>query len=102
MERNGTSYTLNLGILAGGSYTYSAKTSLNNVPLSASGQFAVERVPLEMMEQGADYRLLYALSRKYGGGMVTAPNVASIADSLAKNSQIKPLIRLETENTPLI
>ena len=102
MERSGTSYTLNLGILAGGSYTYSAKTALNSVPLSASGQFAVERVPLEMMEQGADYRLLYALSRKYGGGMVTAPNVASIADSLAKNSQIKPLIRLETENTPLI
>jgi hypothetical protein len=101
-ERAGTGYKLNIGIWAGGVYTYSAKTTYNDKPLTANGSFVIESMPLELMENGADYALLYGLSKKYNGGFVTAAQVGSLFDSIIKNDRIKPLIVTNTESAPLV
>lgn len=101
-ERSGTAYSVNIGIWAGGSYTYAARTVYNDKTYTASGSFVVESMPLEMMEQGADYPLLYGLAKKYNGGFVPARNVSSLLDSITKNDHVKPLIQTNTETVPLV
>jgi len=101
-ERSGSVYSLNIGIWAGGTYTYSAHTTYNDKQYTASGSFVVESVPLELMETGADYPLLYGLAKKYNGSFVTARNVSSLYDSIARNNNVKPVIQTNTETVPLV
>lgn len=101
-ERSGNSYNLNVGIWAGGNYTYSAKTTYNDKVYTSNGSFVVESMPLELMESGADFPLLYGLAKKYNGGFVTAANVATLYDSIIRNDRVKPLIVTNTETVPLV
>ena len=101
-ERAGTAYNLNLGIWAGGNYTYTARTTYNGIEHTASGNFVVESMPLELMEQGADYPLLYGMAKKYGGSFVTAPNIGTLYDSITHNDHIKPILRSNTDTVPFV
>ncbi|MCD6063930.1 MAG: hypothetical protein K0R82_1841 [Flavipsychrobacter sp.] len=101
-ERAGSAYKLNIGIWAGGTYNYTATTSYNGKPYSVSGSFVVESMPLELMQTGADYPLLYGMSKKYGGSFVPSANISSLADSIKNNVSIKPVIQTNTETVPLV
>ncbi len=101
-ERSGSAYGLNIGIWAGGTYTYTAHTTYNDKQYAASGSFVVESMPLELMQSGADYPLLYSLAKKYNGGFVPSKNVASLYDSISHNERVKPLIQTDTETVPLV
>ena len=102
LERAGTSYSLNIGIHAGGNYTYIAKTKYNGADYTASGSFTVVSAPLEAMQSGADYPLLYGLSKKYNGAFFTPKNLSGLSDSLNANSKIKPVVSSITETLPLV
>lgn len=101
-ERAGSAYKLNIGVWAGGTYNYTATTSYNGKPYTASGSFVIETMPLEMMETGADYPLLYGVSKKYNGSFIPAANIASLYDSIKNNVNIKPVIQTNTETVPLV
>ena len=101
-ERSGTAYNLNIGIWAGGTYTYSARATYNEKEYTANGTFVVTRIPLESMESGADYTLLYGLAGKYNGSFVPAKNISALYDSITHNERIKPLIQTNTETVPLV
>ena len=101
-EKSGAAYRLNTGIQAGGVYTYAARTTYNGKAYAATGSFSVATIPLEAMESGADYNLLYSLSKKYGGSAVTRPGLASLYDSLVKNENIKPILQASERAVPLI
>jgi hypothetical protein len=102
MERSGTNYSLNIGIHSGGKYTYRAQTKYNSVDLGASGTFVVQSTPLEQMEQGADYPLLYGRAHKYNGFFTPATSMAVLYDSITHNAHIKPLIQTNIETEPFI
>jgi len=102
MERSGTGYNLNAGIHAGGRYSYTARTSYNGKDLSVSGAFVVESIPLEQMETGADYTLLYNLAHAHNGAFIPTSGVAALYDSIRANSLIKPVIQTNTETVPLV
>lgn len=87
---------------AGGTYTYTAETNYNDKAYTASGSFVVESIPLELMESGADYPLLYGIAKKYNGALVPAANVSSLYDSITHNERIKPVIQTITDTVPLI
>jgi hypothetical protein len=101
-ERSGNAYKLNIGIWAGGTYSYTAHTNYNGKAYSASGSFVVQSMPIEMMETGADYPLLHGLAHKYNGSFVPAANINSLYDSISKNAQIKPVIQTNVETVPLV
>jgi len=101
-ERSGSAYRLNLGIRAGGTYTYAAHINYNGTTHNANGSFVVESIPLELMETGADYPLLYSLAKKYNGGLVPAANMSALYDTIVHNDTIKPVIQTTTESVPLI
>jgi len=101
-ERSGNAYKLNIGLRAAGSYVYTATTNYNGKAYTANGSFVVQRMPLEMMETGADYPLLHSIARKYGGSLVPAGNVLALYDSIKNNKNIKPVIQTTTETIPLV
>lgn len=102
MERNGSSYTINLGIRAGGRYTYSGKVNYGGKELLANGSFVVESTPLEMMETGADYTLLYQMASSQGGLFTNVAGIPSVYEHIKKNERLKPIIRTDTASVPLI
>lgn len=101
-ERSGNAYTLNIGIWAGGVYTYRAFTRYNGKDYTASGSFAVASTPLELMEQGADYALLYGLAKRNGGDFFTTATMAGLYDSIRHNDQVKPIIQTHTDSVPFV
>lgn len=101
-EKAGSAYRLNIGVWAGGSYNYTAQTNFNGKAYSVSGNFFVETQPLELMETGADYGLLYSLAKKYNGSFVPASNISYLYDSISKNNNIKPILQTNTDTVPLV
>lgn len=101
-ERTGNAYSLNIGIRAGGTYSYSATTNYNGKTHTASGSFVVETVPLELMETGADYDMLYTLAQNNNGAFFPASQMAAVYDSISTNQNIKPVIETNIETVPLI
>ncbi|MBS1773118.1 MAG: hypothetical protein JST82_09660 [Bacteroidetes bacterium] len=101
-ERSGNSYRLNTGIWPGGTYHYAARTNYNGQTYTANGSFVIEHLSLEQMETGADYNLLFSLSKKYNGSFVPASNILSLADSISKNNNIKPVIQTNVQSVPLV
>src|SRR5690606_23744012 len=91
-ERAGNAYQLNIGIRAGGNYNYLATTVYNGKTLTATGRFVVESVPLELMETGTDYNLLYTLAENNNGAFFPATAIGSVYDSVVANENIKPVI----------
>jgi hypothetical protein len=102
LEKSGTSYSLNLGVHAAGTYRYTASVRYDGKDYNASGSFTVGQTVLEDMETGADYPMLYSLAKQYGGAIVPANNIVALADSISRNEHIKPVIRTSTESVPLI
>jgi hypothetical protein len=101
-ERSGNSYKLNTGIWPGGVYTYTASTNYNGTTHTVKGSFVVEHMPLEQMESGADFDILYSLSKKYNGSFIPASLITSLEDSVTKNINIKPVIQSNVQSVPLI
>lgn len=101
-ERKGSSYQLNIGVRSGGSYTYTASVALNGKRQTTTGSFVVESIPLELMETGADYNMLYGLATKNNGAFFTIDNIGSLKDSIANNQNITPVIETNLETVPLI
>ena len=101
-ERSGSNYQLNIGVRAGGSYMYVAKTQYGGKTHTETGSFHIESIPLELMETGADYAGLYNLAQQNNGAFFTSNQIASVSDSIANNTNIKPVIETNIETVPLI
>jgi hypothetical protein len=102
MERVGGAYRLSAGVWGAGTYRYSARVIYGGRVLTASGQFAVQSQPLELMETGADYALLAALAKKYDGALTEYSALGSLADSLRADDALKPRIQSREETVPLV
>ncbi len=101
-ERSGNNYKLNIGIRAGGTYSYTAQVNHNGKTLISNGSFVVESIPLELIETVADYNLLYSLADKNNGAFFPASQMSSVYDSIINNQNIKPVIETNIESVPLI
>ena len=106
-NRSATGYSINLGVLAPGSYNYTATTRLGGTSYSASGSFLVEDLQLEAINTVADHSLLATLAASTGGAMVEARDVERIADLLRERDDMKTVVYSETSysdmlNLPLV
>lgn len=102
LARSGSTYRLHIGLLAAGSYSYTATVTYNGETYTDKGSFAVQHTPLEMMETGADYPLLHALSRQQGGQLFSVANMEALYDTIRHNAHIRPVIETAPESFPLI
>jgi hypothetical protein len=101
-ERIGSAYRLNIGQLPAGAYNYAAATTFNGKRYATGGSFVVASVPLEALEVGADYGMLYGLSKKYGGSTVRSQQMGALYDSISRNDFIKPVVQNRDTTMPLV
>jgi len=102
MEKSGSSYRLNAGLLAPGHYRYKGSASYNGKAYTAEGAFIVESVPLEQLRTYADFELLSKLAANTGGRFFTRKNMAALTDSLRQSDTVKPVLHTEKTYTELI
>ncbi len=91
-NKTGRAYSLNAGIFPVGNYSYRAAVTNAGEQLTASGQFSVQPVQLELFETTANHNLLRLLSEQYGGAMVYPNDIAQIATLMEEKGTVKPVI----------
>lgn len=101
-EKMGNVYKINIGTRTSGVYNYLAQTVYNGKSYTSSGSFTIHNMPIEMMQTGADYSLLYSLAKKYDGALIPSENIRSLYDSILLNKSIKPVIQAKEDTIPLV
>ena len=101
-NKTGRSYSLSVGILAVGNYTFKALTNVGGQKLEVDGRFSVQPIQLELYETTADHAILRALSNQLGGAMVYPKDMASLADSIKNRTNIKPVMYNTTKTQNIL
>lgn len=102
LNKNGNSYSLNIGSLASGKYSYSAAGSYNGRSMKGSGSFTVIEQNIEEANTTADFGLLNQLATNNNGEFVHANNVSALYDKIKENKEVKSLLRSQLNTFPLI
>lgn len=106
-NRRGDGYTLTVGLLPAGHYTYTATVLYNGKDYTASGAFVVEDQNLEETTLRADHALLQTLAATTGGAMLYPADLGDLPALLKQRDDVKTLIYSTTSysnmlNMPLI
>jgi len=85
-SRNDNYYTLNLGSLPPGRYSYEAALEFDTKTYSASAEFIVVEINLEQLSSMADHSMLFKLAVENGGKMVY-PNQIGTLNGLIRSDK---------------
>jgi hypothetical protein len=102
MNKNSNAYSLNIGHLSAGKYTYACNTAFNGKSFSSNGSFTVVYQNIEDVNTTADFGTLNQLSKNYNGAFVFANNISSLKESIRQNKKMQSIIRTESHSEPLI
>jgi hypothetical protein len=95
-------YTLNAGTLPVGDYTATAKTDFKGKTYTASANFSIKPINIEMQNTQANWAMLNTLSNQSGGSVFYAANMQNVADSIQANPNIQSILYENTQTKPLI
>jgi len=95
-------YSLQIGKLPVGKYTYKAYVTVDNTKLEQKGSFMVMPLHMEYTQTRANHALLQALSQQSGGSMVAKEHIAQLYDSISRNSSVTPISYTSTHRTLLL
>lgn len=101
-NRTSNAYSLKLGNLEAGTYTFSAETTLSGKKLTKSGTFVVEALQLEDLDLVANHSLLNTLSHNSGGVMLSPSDLDRIPALLKERDDIKTVIFTQTKYSDLL
>jgi len=87
-DRSGDHYILNIGTQPSGDYTFEANTQLGNQHFTEKGSFSIVKNEIELMNNQADFRLLYQLAKQTGGEFYTIENYGTLLDVIENNKEI--------------
>jgi hypothetical protein len=85
-------YTLNVGFMPSGNYSFVANTSFGGAKFSVNGKFSVSALQLESSQIVANHELLNQLALAKGGFMTTINEIDKITDNLLEDSKLKSLL----------
>ena len=101
-NRTASAYSLNLGALAPGRYSYTATTTFNRQRLTASGSFSVEELQLEDLSLVADHALLNTLAQQTGGRFLPKDSLPLLPQLLRERDDIRTVIYSHTRYSSLL
>jgi hypothetical protein len=87
-DRTADYYRLNIGSQPPGDYTFEAKTQLGNQQFMEKGSFSIVKNEIELLNNQADFGLLYLLAEQSGGKFSTIENYGTLLDDMSNNKQI--------------
>ena len=87
-DRTENYYRLNVGNLQPGDYSFEAATQLGNQHFTEKGNFSIVKNEIELLNNQADFGLLYQLAQQTGGQFSTIDNYGTLLDTIGNNKQI--------------
>ena len=85
---SGSSYRLDIGRLPAGTYTWTAKTSLDGTPYTAKGEVHVQTLFAEQRSTVADHQLWADIAARTNGLVVKADGLAAIEKALLERNDL--------------
>lgn len=101
-SKNSNYYTLNAGLFAPGSYSYTGTVNFGGRIQTASGKFNVESIQLEQYDVTARHFLLQGLVDKMGGKLIYPNELKSLSEILVNDQQLKPVMYQSTTTKSII
>lgn len=95
-------YSLDMGYLLPGIYKYFATTNINGIDEKLTGEFSVNTVDLEYINNIADHNLLYKIAKEREGKMYQPQQINDLVKELNSNKNIKPMTFFESKIQELI
>jgi len=95
-------YTLDGGLFAPGTYTYTAYTNTKSGRQEVKGQFVVQRIQLETYQSTADHNLLRLLAAQHGGLALLPDQISSLENELIQQKAVKPIQYSSQRTYPII
>ncbi|MDC0204584.1 hypothetical protein OAJ65_02180 [Flavobacteriales bacterium] len=89
-SKHNNSYILDVGKLAIGKYSFTAKAK--GTYLSKSGSFEVKVIQLEQLSTIADHKLLFALAKASGGSVFNKENINHLIKKVKNNKENHQII----------
>jgi len=102
MNKEGNSYTLNIGNLSKGRYEYKAITQLNGKTYFAFGKLEVVAQNIEDINTTADFGMLKQLAENHNGVFVPAKRLNELYNKIKNDKKVKTILRRELTTFPLI
>ncbi len=102
MNKEGNSYSINIGSLGKGRYSYKAYTQFNGKTYSEYGKIRVVAQNIEDMNTTADFGMLKQLAENNSGEFVFSNQISSLYDKIKKDKNVKTILRSELTTFPLI
>jgi hypothetical protein len=99
---SGTSYSLNLGSLAAGTYTWEAATTFEGKSHNKTGSFLVKKVELEAMDTKSNFMLLNQLSSNSNAAFFLLKDYNALLEAVAAREDIAPVSSPTTSYHKLI
>lgn len=100
--RTTSAYTLDLGLLKAGNYTYKSTTQVGEDDYFAQGKFIIKEVTAERSSGRADHSLLNTLAMRSGGSMIQPSELLNLDELLSNRNDVKPISHVETKLEELI
>jgi hypothetical protein len=101
-SRTRNAYSLRVGSLTAGNYTYEAKIRWQSENFEARGAFSVLPLQVEFTNIVADHRLMYGLAGRFGGEMFMPSQMGDIVNLIRERDDVKPVFYLEKSYLELI
>ena len=101
-SKTASSYVLDAGRLAEGSYKFEASTVYNGELLKSGGAFSVKSVQLEVFESTANHQLLHLISAANGGQVVYPENLSELPKYIEEKGFAKPILYESIKTRSLI
>lgn len=87
-DRTADHYRLNIGSQPPGDYTFEATTQLGSQLFTEKGSFSIVKNEIELLNNQADFGLLYQLAQQTGGQFASIENYGTLLDAIGNNKQI--------------
>lgn len=99
---SGTNYSLGLGRLKKGKYSYKATAKYKNEVLHDEGEFIVEDINAEALDLVANHKILHQISAQQQGSVYYPHNMSTIIDELKELDNLKPTVYYKEKYKDLI
>ena len=87
-SKTANAYRLDAGVLPVGEYTYLAQVTLDDKIHQETGEFSIDALQVESVNTIANHQLLYNLSNRSGGEMISPRSLANLAETLKARDDI--------------
>ncbi len=100
--KKGNYFTLDVGSLAPGRYTYTGTCNYGGTEQKESGRITVQEIQYELYNLEANHTLLYTLADQQNGKVYHWNQTADIANDLVQNDDMKPVLYQYAQNKSVI